>query len=75
MIGVIPIIIFCLWRNAKAVCPACGADPFYEPGENRDLKIGWDAESIALWALIAICCLIAALSLLVIGAFILLLPL
>lgn len=66
VVGVISIIIFCSWRNAKAVCPACGADPFYAPGEKRNLTVGWNAESIALWALATTCHLIAVVSLLII---------
>ncbi len=67
VVGVIPILCFCLWRNAKAICPSCGHEPFYEPGEPRTMSVGWTAESVVLWALVATCCLVALVTLLVIG--------
>ena len=70
VIGVVPVIWFCLWRNSKAVCPACGADPFYAPGEPRTLPVGWTSESVALWVLVACCCLVALVSLLVMFLFV-----
>ena len=55
-----PVIVFCLWRNAKAVCPRCGSEPFYPRGEVRTHSVGWNAESIALWGLLGISGLVAA---------------
>ena len=52
------VLSFCIWRNVKAVCPQCGAEPFHRGGR----PVGWDAESVLIWAIFGVSSLLVAVA-------------